>query len=61
MGWMSAWWVLGAGLIAVMVWALVKASRGTASDSPEVVLKLRYAKGEIDQQTYERIRGELRK
>jgi uncharacterized membrane protein len=31
------------------------------SQSPEQILKRRYAKGELDQQTYERMLGELRK
>lgn len=63
MGWMAIWWILGAALIAAVVWALVKSARGPggAIDSPEAILKRRYASGEIDQQTYERMLGELRK
>jgi putative membrane protein len=63
MGWMAIWWFLGAAVIAAIVWAAVKFARGPGSpaDSPEAILKRRYAKGEIDQQTYERMLGELRR
>jgi putative membrane protein len=63
MGWMVIWWFLGAALIAVIAWAVLRSARGpgSPSDSPEQILRRRYAKGEIDQQTYERMLGELRK
>jgi uncharacterized membrane protein len=63
MGWMAIWWVLGATLIAAVVWAQVKSARGPAgsADSPAEILKRRYGKGEIDQQTYERMLEDLRK
>jgi uncharacterized membrane protein len=61
MGWMMMWWLLGVGLITALVWALVRRGSGDASDSPEAILKRRYASGEIDQQTYEQMLGELRK
>jgi len=54
MGWMAIWWVLGTVLIAALVWALLKSTRGPASgpsESPEDILKRRYAKGEIDRET----------
>jgi putative membrane protein len=64
MGWMALWWILSAAVIAITLWALLRAKGGPAPDrgeSPEEVLKRRYAKGEIDRQTYERMLGELRK
>lgn len=62
MGWMSIWWILGAALIAVVVWALFRSSRGRmngSSESPQQVLESRYAKGEIDHATYRRMLTEL--
>lgn len=61
--WMGLWWILGAAIVATMVRALVKSARdpGRANDSPESILKRRYASGEIDRQTYERVLGELGK
>jgi putative membrane protein len=64
MGWMALWWILGAVVIALIVWALLRATGASTAgrgDSPEEILKRRYAKGEVDQQTYERMLGELRK
>ena len=67
MGWMGTWWIVGATLIALVVWALFRSSRGSSrgrtngsSESPEQVLKHRYAKGEIDRETYQRMLTELR-
>ena len=63
MGWMGLWWILGAALIALIVWMVTKSARGSADagESPETTLKRRYAKGEVDQPTYERMLAELRK
>lgn len=63
MGWMGTWWILGAALLAVVVWALVRAARTPttgSSASPEGILKGRYAKGEIDQETYKRTSTDLK-
>jgi putative membrane protein len=63
MGWMGLWWILGAVLIAALVWALLKSTRGPMngrSDSPEEILKRRYAKGEIDRETYQRMLTDLK-
>jgi len=64
MAWMGIWWVLGALVIAAFFWAMLASSaRGPRSgegDSPERILKRRYAKGEIDHDTYERMLADLR-
>jgi putative membrane protein len=62
MAWMGVWWFVGA-VIAALFWAIFASSArgpGSRSDSPERILKRRYAKGEIDHDTYERMRSELR-
>ena len=64
MGWMMLWPLIGIALIGLLLWALV--TRGPfgqsgAGESPEQILKRRYAKGEIDRETYERMLGDLKK
>ena len=64
MGGMGIWWIVGAALIAAVVWALLRSSRrptNGSSESPEQVLKRRYAKGEIDHATYQRMLTELKR
>ena len=63
MGGMWIWWVLGLVLFAAVAWALRRRSRGpmnTSSESPEALLKRRYAKGELDRETYERMLRDLK-
>jgi putative membrane protein len=61
MGWMGLGWLLLAATIAFVVWAAARASRGAGgeSGSPREVLKRRYAKGEIDRETYQRMLRDL--
>lgn len=65
MMWMSLWWIVGLALFLLLIWVVARA--GTASrppgaeDSPEMILKRRYARGEIDQQEYERRLSGIRK
>ena len=61
-GFMWIFWIL---LIVILVW-VVRAMSGTGSgynnnsdDSPLEILKKRYARGEIDEQEFERRRKEL--
>ena len=64
MGWMFLWWVFGFGLIVLFVWLLVRAAAPTMvreGESPELILKRRYARGEIDRDEYERRLTDLRK
>jgi putative membrane protein len=62
-GWMGFWWVLIFLAIAVLGGFVLNSSRGGGErgDSPERVLKRRYASGEIDRETYERMLEDLRK
>lgn len=50
------------GIVAV-IWLAVAATRrgGESRDSPEQALKRRYANGEIDRETYDRMLADLRK
>jgi putative membrane protein len=56
-GWMWIGWIL---LVAVVTWAVVvalrngNARRDATPDSPETILKRRFAKGEIDEQEFDR-------
>ena len=62
MGWMMFWWwALGLALIAALFW-FAFAGRGplTRHETPEEILKRRYASGEIDRDTYQRMLGDLR-
>jgi putative membrane protein len=64
MGWMWLWWVVGLALLVAIVWAVMRAAMPTSAGdrpSPEAILKGRYARGEIDQQEYERRLADLRK
>lgn len=65
MGWMWFAWPLGIVLLIVLVWALARAAAPPAppggEESAEAILKRRYARGEIDDQEYQRRLRELRK
>jgi putative membrane protein len=62
---MGLWWFVGLGALLLFVWAIARAagsagpSRG--EDSPDTILKRRYARGEIDRDEYERRLTDLRK
>lgn len=75
MGWMGAWWILGLALIVFAVWAAARAFPGRgdvahAAASPpsvappretaEETLRRRYASGELDRETFLRMREDLR-
>lgn len=64
MGWMGLWWILIIVGIAAVIWAASSSSKrgngGNAGESPEKILKRRYANGEIDRETYERMLQDLR-
>ena len=57
-------WILIVAIVAGAIWfGVTAARRGTnpATETPEQALKRRYAKGEIDRDTFERMRDDLRK
>jgi len=63
MAWMGLWWLIAIALVVLLVRALWP-GRGWLGprderESPEKILKRRYAAGEIDRETYERMRREL--
>lgn len=65
MGWMWLGWIVGLGLVLILIWAIVQAA-GTSGparseDSPETIHKRRYARGKIDREEYERLLSDLRK
>jgi putative membrane protein len=62
--WMVLWWVV-AIVVLVLVVRLVTGSLGgpgtRADESPEQILKRRYAKGEIEREEYQRRLEDLRR
>jgi putative membrane protein len=62
---MWLWWLVGLGALLLFVWAVARTAGSSGSrgseESPEAVLKRRYARGEMDDQEYERRLGNLRK
>lgn len=67
-GWgnMGFMWLFWVGLIILVVWLVVRvasgsANRGDPQDSPEQILKRRYARGEIDKDEYQRRLSDLRR
>jgi putative membrane protein len=63
MGWMWLWWLFGLALVVAVVWAVMRAAapqpRGD-QETPEAILKRRYARGEVDREEYERRLKDLR-
>ena len=62
--WMVLWWVAGI-IVLVLLVRLVAGSSGGFSrredETPEQILKRRYAKGEIDSEEYQRRLADLRR
>ncbi|HEY5616522.1 MAG TPA: SHOCT domain-containing protein [Vicinamibacterales bacterium] len=65
MGGMWLWWIVGLGVLVLLVWAIARAAASPAplqgGDSPEAILKRRYARGELDREEYDRRLSDLRK
>jgi putative membrane protein len=65
MGWWMALWWLAAIVVLVLVVRLVAGSLASpgsrADESPEQILKRRYAKGEIEREEYQRRLEDLRR
>ena len=64
-GWMWLWWIFGLVVLVLFVWVISRGAAGSAltrgDDSPETILKRRYARGEMDREEYERRLTDLRK
>lgn len=61
MGWMWLFWLLVfVAAVLVVRWLVVPRSAPRVDDSPEGILKRRYARGELSRQEYERRLKELR-
>ncbi|VAV97665.1 hypothetical protein MNBD_ALPHA02-1749 [hydrothermal vent metagenome] len=68
MGWgmhffgMLFWILIIAGVVLFVRWIIGSTqgnSQNVSQDSPLAILKRRYANGEVDQETYERMKKEL--
>lgn len=61
-GWHMGWWWVGGLVIIAVLWLAMSAGNRTARpDSPERILKRRYAGGEITRDEYERKLQDLRR
>jgi putative membrane protein len=66
-GWwhMSFMWIFWIALAALVIWVIVRAASGAhtgvTQDSPEQILKRRYARGEIAKEEYEQRLSNLRR
>lgn len=62
-GWMVLWWGFGLVVLVLLVWLIAKAVGGTSTrdDTPEQILKRRYARGEIDHDEYRRRLEDVRR
>ena len=62
--WMALWWVLGLAVLVLLVRLVARnggGSSGRTDDSPEQILKRRYARGEIEREEYQRRLEDLRR
>ncbi len=61
-GWTSLLWVFVLALALFLFWSFVPGTRGRGdSDTPETILKRRYAHGDISREEYERRLQDLRR
>jgi putative membrane protein len=63
-GWMWLWMVVPLVLLIIFVWLVVRATSNESrrsEETPEQILKRRYARGEIEREEYERRSTDLRK
>lgn len=67
MGGMGLWWILIlVGLVALVIWAVRSAGgagerSSSGGGSAEEILRERFARGEIDEEEYRKLRDELRR
>lgn len=61
MGWMWLFWILlAAAVVLLMRWLVFQGTTRAGDDSPETILKRRYARGDIDHEEYQRRLKQLR-
>jgi putative membrane protein len=62
---MGLWWLAGLALLVASIWVVMRAAASSAAaadqESPESILKRRYARGDIDREEYERRLQDLRR
>ena len=58
---MMLWWLPLLLGIALVIWLMRRRPGGDATDRAEAALRERYARGEIDDETYRRMLAELRR
>jgi putative membrane protein len=62
--WMALWWVFGLAFLVLIVWMVGRAAGGPpvrTEETPEQILKRRYARGEIEREEYQRRLDDLRR
>jgi putative membrane protein len=62
--WMGLWWMFGIAVLILLVWAINRGAGGFSprtDDSPEAILKRRYARGDLDREEYQRRLEDLRR
>lgn len=53
------WILVIAGAVLIVRWLIGVTEKGASTESPLDILKKRYARGEIDRETYERMKNDL--
>ena len=62
--WMALWWTFVLAFFVLLVWVVARAAGGfpgRADETPEQILKRRYARGEIEREEYQRRLDDLRR
>ena len=62
--WMSVWMLVPLLIVILVVWIVTRAASGPpqpSEETPEQILKRRYARGEIERDDYERRLSDLRR
>lgn len=58
-------WIVGLAILAFLIWIIPRtasgAGPGSREESAEEILKKRYARGEIDEEQFQRMKDELQR
>lgn len=65
-GWLMGWmWIIWIIIVVLVIWFIARGAGGGAAiqmgESPEQILKRRYASGEINREDYERMLNDIRR